>query len=198
MYYGNCDNIIVTDVDGVLLNWVQSYDVWMAKRGYEFQEEHRYKYDMALRYNVSKEEAWRSIRTFNESAAIRNLAPFRDAVKYVRKLHDEHGYVFHIITSLTTDEDACQLRIENLENIFGKHIFKRYSFCDVGACKKDKLKEYEGSELFWIEDHYENAVAGEEIGLRPLLVDHYFNADVKTDIPRVYNWKDIYDIITGE
>ena len=29
------DNVIVTDVDGVLLNWGYAFDVWMNEQGYK-------------------------------------------------------------------------------------------------------------------------------------------------------------------
>lgn len=198
MYYGNSENIILTDVDGVLLNWSQAFDVWMSKRVYEMNEEFKDEYDMTIRYSLSKTEAYDMVKTFNESASIRKLAPFRDAIKYVKKLHEEHGYVFHVITSMTLDEDAWELRIENLERLFGKNVFQKYMFCNVAAHKRDKLKQYQDSGLFWIEDNYDNCVDGEELGLEPILMNHPFNSQIETSIPRVNNWKEIYNIITGE
>lgn len=198
MYYGNNESIILTDVDGVLLNWIHGFDIWMAKRGFKLQEEFKYDYNMAKRYDISEDYAWEIIKRFNDSAAIRNLPPLRDAIKYVRKLHEEHGFVFHVITSLSLDEDACMLRIENLENLFGKGVFERYVFCDTGAHKRDRLIEYKDTGLFWIEDNYDNCVDGAEVGLEPLLMNHYFNTHIKSEFPRVFTWKDIHDHILGE
>jgi hypothetical protein len=39
-------------------------------------------------------------------------------------------------------------------------------------------------------------VAGHNVGLKPLLVEHGHNMDYEhPEIPRVKNWKEIYDII---
>ena len=71
-------------------------DQWMARHGYEAKEGFESNYAMAKKYGLEKTEAKRLIRIFNESAAMRKVPPLRDAIKYVRKLHEEHGYVFHL------------------------------------------------------------------------------------------------------
>ena len=103
------EKVILTDCDGVLLDWGYSFDQWMARHGYEAKEGFESNYAMAKKYGLEKSEAKRLIRIFNESAAVRKIPPLRDAIKYVRKLHEEHGYVFHCITSMTTDHYATHL-----------------------------------------------------------------------------------------
>jgi FMN phosphatase YigB (HAD superfamily) len=88
---------ILTDCDGVLLDWEYAYGSWMHRHGYEVV--HEGIYDMSEKYGLVKSESKKLIRMFNESASIRKLPPLRDAIKYVKKLHEEHGYVFHAITS---------------------------------------------------------------------------------------------------
>ena len=48
----------------------------------------------------------------------------------------------------------------------------------------------------WVEDKPENAHCGLEMGLNPYLIAHDHNAEEKV-IPRVQNWKQLYEIITG-
>ena len=190
------NKVILTDCDGVILDWLYAFDQWMARHGYTVVEEGQY--DMDLKYGMERTEAKRLIRMFNESAAIRKLPPLRDAIKYVRKLHEEHGYIFHAITSLSKDQYACHLRTKNLRELFGDTAFEKYVYLDTGADKDDELIKYEGTGCWWIEDKPENAECGIKFGLNSLLIDHDFNQYYTGDIPRVKNWKQIYNIITGD
>jgi hypothetical protein len=135
---------------------------------------------------------------FNESAAIRKLPPLRDAMKYVKKLHEEHGYVFHAITSLSNDTYSQYLRTKNLIELFGKTAFEKYTYLDTGADKDEALAEYEGSGCFWVEDKPDNAECGLRFGLDPILINHKHNENVKLSkgITRVNNWAFIYRMIT--
>jgi len=190
----NKEKVILVDCDGVLLDWVYSFEQWMARHGYELV--HRDTYDMCERYGIEKPEAKKLIRMFNEAAAIRKIPPLRDAMKYVKKLHEEHGYVFHAITSLSNDQYAQHLRTKNLIELFGPTAFEKYVYLDTGADKDEVLAEYKDTGCVWVEDKPENAIVGKDLGLDSYLMAHSFNAYV-TEVPRVSNWKEIYDIITG-
>jgi len=152
---------------------------------------------MELAYQMDKTDMKRLIRMFNESAAIRKLPPLRNAMKYVKKLHEEHGYIFHAITSLSNDQYAQHLRTKNLRELFGDTAFEKYVYLDTGADKNEVLEVYKDTDCWWIEDKPENAYVGKELGLNPLLMAHGFNENV-VDIPRVKDWKEIYDRIVGE
>ena len=193
------EKVILTDVDGVLLDWIYSFTQWMDRHGYVMAEGGEFEYDIQKRYNLESVERDRLARMFNESAWIRKLPPLRDAIKYVRKLHEEHGYVFRVISSLSEDTYSGRLRIKNLNELFGPTVFESYVFLDTGADKDDALAPYEGSGCYWIEDKTENAVLGQSLGLESILVDHPFNKDAFIgDMPRAKNWKEIYELITGE
>lgn len=192
------EKVILTDVDGVLLDWVHSFTQWMDRHGYEQIDNGAAEYDIGNRYDISHVEKERLVRMFNESAWIRKLPPLRDAIKYVRKLHEEHGYIFRVISSLSTDPYAGHLRTKNLIEMFGPTVFESYTYIDTGADKDDVLAPYEGTGCWWIEDKPENAVLGQSLGLESILVDHPFNKDAFVgDMPRCKNWKEIYELIVG-
>jgi hypothetical protein len=117
---------------------------------------------------------------------------------YVKRLHEEHRYVFHCITSVSTEPNAVKLREMNLRKLFGKTAFERVVCLPTGADKHEALSEYKNSGLYWIEDKPENAHVGHKLGLRSILMEHGHNmAHYHPEIPIVKNWKEIYDIITG-
>jgi hypothetical protein len=118
---------------------------------------------------------------------------------YVKRLHEEHGYVFHCITSLSLDANAGKLREMNLRKLFGKTAFERIVCLDTGADKHEALSEYRDSGLWWIEDKPENAEVGLDLGLRSMLMEHGHNMTHQNQqISTVKNWREAYDIITGE
>jgi hypothetical protein len=190
--------LILTDADGVLLDWEYAFDVYMQQHGFNKQDGGNLKYNIGTRYGIDPEQGKKLIKIFNESAHMGFLPPLRDAMYYVKRLHEEHGYVFHCITSLSKDENACALRTMNLKKLFGETAFEKFIYLDTGADKDEALAPYKGKGYYWIEDKITNAVVGHELGLKSLLVEHGHNMDYEhPEIPRVKNWKEIYDLIVG-
>ena len=185
---------ILIDCDGVVFNWEYAFSLWMEEHGFETVEGHQFMYDMGERYDIPKEQVKKLVKMFNESAMIGFLPALRDSVEYVTKMADE-GWEFIAITSLSLNKYAKRLRTQNLEKLFGKGTFVKVTCLDTGADKDEALSKYKDSGLWWIEDKVENAIAGEKAGLRPLVVEHGFNMD-DNRIPRVKNWKEIYETVT--
>jgi hypothetical protein len=188
------ERIILTDVDGVLLNWGYAFKVWMEERGHELQDAEVYKVDEM--FQLERAYSKKLVRHFNESAAIGFLPPLRDAIHYVRKLHEEHGYVFHAITSLSLDPHAARLREENLKKLFGETAFAKVVCLDTGADKDEALEPYRDSGFVWIEDKVENAEVGDKLGLDSILIEHGYNMDNK-DFPLMKDWKEVYNYLEG-
>jgi hypothetical protein len=188
------NKIILTDADGVLLDWEYAFDIWMQQHG--FNKLDSLKYNIGKRYGIEEDQGRKLIKIFNESAHIGFLPPLRDAMYYVKRLHEEHGYVFHCITSLTKDENAQELRKMNLRKLFGKTAFEKFIFLDTGADKDQALEPYRDSGLWWIEDKIDNCQVGTALGLKSLLVEHGHNMHYNdSKIPRMKNWRDIYNMI---
>ena len=197
--YRNRKKLILTDADGCLLDWEWAFNVWMQEHGFEEIPGSKLNYDMAVRYGIPREQVVKLIRIFNESAAIGFLPAQRDAMYYIKKLHEKHGYVFHCITSLSLNPNAQRLREMNIHKMFGPTAFERIVCLDTGAHKDDALEEYEGTGLVWLEDKVENAEAGYKYGLNPLLMVHGHNMHhYHPGITPVKNWQEIYKYITGE
>lgn len=189
------DKIIVVDCDGVLLDWEHSFKLWMKEKGYEVKND--VEYSMAKSYEMEKPDMKKLIRHFNESATMCCLPPLRDAVKYVRKIHEELGYVFHCVTSMTLDRHANKLREQNLSNLFGETAFEKIQCLDTGADKDDALLPYLDSGCIWVEDKIKNAELGDRLGMSAVLMKHDHQNDYTNDaIPAVESWKEIYEMLS--
>lgn len=188
------NKVILVDCDGVLLDWEYSFDQWMKRHGYDIAVDGPYQ--MKEKYGMPEKDIKRLIRMFNESATIRKLPPLRDAIKYVKKLHEEHGYIFHCVTSLSNDQYAQHLRTKNLIEMFGPSVFEKYTYLDTGADKDEALAEYKDTQCYWVEDKIKNAEVGYDLGLKSILVEHTHNKDYSNNnIPVLKNWKEIYNSI---
>jgi FMN phosphatase YigB (HAD superfamily) len=189
------ENIILTDIDGVCLDWEFAFHNWMEVQGHELGEKDVY--SMAMAYQMAPEKVKRLIKTFNESAAIGFLPPLRDAQYYIKKLHEKKQYRFVAITSLSLDPYAKLLRERNLKKIFGPNTFKEVICLECGADKDEALKKaaekYPGA--VWIEDKPENANVGASLGFDTYLMEHAHNMNYKGKARVVKNWQELYGLI---
>jgi hypothetical protein len=180
------------------MNWEYAFTCWMETRGYKSQNDST-AYDMRDRYGISRDESMGLVKQFNASAAMGFLPPLRDAMHYVRKLHEECGFRFHMITSLSLDEHACRLRRMNTEKLFGETSFEGYTFLDTGADKDNALDKYKDTGMIWIEDKLDNANLGAELGLDTILMLHGHNmaGDIHENVTVVKDWKEVYEYLTN-
>jgi len=193
------DKIILTDCDGVVLDWEEGFSIWMEHHGHSKVEGYQYVYSIGDRYGLTKEQGNKLVKQFNESAAIGFLPPLRDAQYFVKKLHEQHQYKFICITSLSLDPYAKYLRERNLKKLMGD-AFIDVVCLDTGADKDIILEEY-GVKFpgnYWIEDKPENVNWGIDAGLNGILIEHGHNLDYKGNATIVKNWQEIYNIITAK
>tara|TARA_R110000868_G_scaffold13286_1_gene62182 strand:- start:790 stop:1386 length:597 start_codon:yes stop_codon:yes gene_type:complete len=191
------DKIILTDIDGVILDWEEGFSVWMEHQGFTKVEGYQYMYSIGDRYGIDLKQGSRLVKQFNESAAIGFLPPLRDAQYFVKKLHEQHGFKFLAITSLSLDPYAKQLRQRNLKKLMGD-AFIDVICLDTGADKTEILieygKKYPGN--YWIEDKPNNLQDGIDAGLQGILVEHGHNMDFTGNANVVKNWEEIYNLLT--
>jgi len=192
------NSVILVDADGVLLNWEYAFAIWMETHGFKKVPGGELNYDIGKRYGIDRDQGKKLIKMFNESAAIGFLPPLRDAMYYVKRLHEEFGYVFHCITSLSLDPAAGKLREMNLNKLFGDTAFEKIICLDTGADKDTALEAYRDTGCWWVEDKYVNAELGHNLGLNSLLMEHGHNMHYYHDrIPVVKNWKEVFETITA-
>lgn len=147
--------IILTDVDGVILDWRTPFEKFLVSIGYSTIDVDDFF------YGIGKKVVIPLVKEFNSCAD--NLSPLRDSHEILPIL--AKNYTIIGITSFGVCEFAQKSRIKNLENVFGK-IFDYVIFNDVTDSKRSILKEWENrKDVIWIEDKYTNYETGLELGI---------------------------------
>mgnify|MGYP002860742132 CR=1 FL=1 len=185
---------ILTDCDGVLLDWELAFHEWMRSKGYSKVNEGVY--GVKLAYELDDEIDHHDIvREFNTSAWMGWLEVYRDAFKGVQDLWLA-GYKFDVITSMSRDPYAIKLREMNLHDKFGPYFMDRFVSLDTAEDKDEALSEYKDTGLWWVEDKPENCDAGLRAGLRPILIDHLHNRWYDNpEVIRVSGWSEIASLV---
>ena len=197
------EKIILTDADGCLFDWNNTFNDFMLDKGYEIIPGEEENYSVEKRFGLNgHSHKMDFIKEFNHSDRIAKLPPHADAQEYVAKLNAE-GYKFICITSLSEKPSAHEYRTQNLKEHFGDAVIDLHCL-RIGVHKTKKLKEWEDTNLFWIEDHVSNAVAGAALGLRSIVINHSYNTRYTDGDELLYArtsqetpWAAIYELVKG-
>jgi len=188
--------VILTDVDGVLLNWLGGFTEFMNDKGHIHQANTNHEYSMVNRFSlndINSEKAF--IKEFHNSGFIKDLKPLQDSIEYLTKLNINHGFKFICVTSVGNEPQLKIHRLNNLNKYFG-NIFNEVHCLSMGSPKHSTLENWKDSGLFWIEDHVGNALSGNTLGLNSVLFTHPVNSFYNgNDLSRVDSWKEIYELI---
>lgn len=187
---------IITDVDGVLLDWNKKFNSWMEDEGFVVSNSESYV--IHKRYDINREQANGLVKDFNESVWLSHLDYWNDSKDGVEKLVS-NGYTIDICTAVGTNEYIQETRNRHLRYLFSKTTFDKMHYVGNDAPKDNILEQYKDTGMFWLEDKVENAVAGLKYGLKPILVSHPWNMWFEhKDVTRVHSWQQICEIILNE
>lgn len=197
-YWNKMEKLIVTDADGVLLDWENHFHAYMRSHGHERAYGNN-TYWQEMNYpTLSKDEARKMVYHFNTSAWIVDMPAFRDSRSGVASLV-EAGYKFVAITAMGDDPYSKQVREINLERMFGYDVFEDVICTDMydPNSKVEALTKFGGFNHPWIEDKPSNAELGANMGYRSFLMLHKHNEDYEPvgNIESVSSWGQLCDII---
>jgi FMN phosphatase YigB (HAD superfamily) len=194
------EKIVLTDVDGVLCDWENGFNSFMESKGFKMIENGHLEYVIGKRFGIDIDLGYEYVREFNNSERILELEPLRDAKDWVKKIHDDLGFKFICVSSMSDRQEAMDRRSQYLFETFGD-VWADYVYLDTGSDKDAILTNWLDSGYLWVEDKVENCVAGVRAGLCPILMDHEYNAtDPEFDIhdfQRVKNWQAIYQLLSS-
>ena len=185
------------DVDGVCLDWEHHFMNWTTQvKGMKIDILES-DYGLDKRLGITREEADKLVLEFNNSSWISFLPPLRDAKKWIPKIHEDFGFKFTFITSMSLNTEPLMWRVENLIENFGKGLMQDVISLDTGAPKDEVLSLYKDTDCYWVEDKPSNWELGQELGLHSLLMAHDYNKShhlaAAKENALVVNWEHIYE-----
>lgn len=192
------DTAILVDCDGVLLNWYEGFRNFAeAALGRTLCPKGPQEFDVTKWLGVEHvREAVDLVRRFNsgEAGYFAKLAPMEGAVEAIAALRSQ-GREIYVITSCSTEPAIVAMRRQNLIDVFGD-IFTEIHCLDMTDTKDALLSEYRAAT--WVEDKFENAVAGAAAGHRTYLIRASYNVGFEdTNVVRgvtwVNGWSDIVE-----
>jgi len=192
---GMKSKIILSDCDGVLVNWIDACIDWAVKNGNTLKSDHQDHYAVEDKFEgMTTAQGLELVYEFNETECISSLVPERDALKYIPEIVAA-GYRLHVITAITDNPVVVQRRVHNLKSLYGD-IFTEITCVGNNKSKTEHLAEYKDSGCYWIEDSPTHAIDGHKLGLETILMAHDHNVDFDhDDIHVVNNWKEIHALI---
>lgn len=194
------DKLILTDIDGTLLNWDYHFDKFMIEKKYRMLENAQFEYSVAKRYGIPHLQAIELITEFNRSPRIEQQRPVADSVEYVGKLADL-GFRFVAITAMGDFPESKRYREGGLLRYFGD-VFDDIIYLPINAKKTAALEPWADSGLFWIEDHMVHAEAGYELGLRSVVINRPYVEKYSSHLfPKVSStspWLEIFNLVSDQ
>lgn len=162
---------IVFDCDGVLLNWMLGFRIFLEDKSYYPGTLNPSSYNLSNWIGTTRKNASILIDEFNHTEAFGRLAPESGMVMPNLRLLREAGHTLSIVTSCG-DDTVALLRRRNLIDCFGD-IFEDIHCLKLGECKQDALVKSKGD--VWVEDNYVNAVVGHTLGYKTFMVNQRWN-----------------------
>lgn len=184
---------ILTDVDGVLVNWNRGFEDFAQSKGFKVVDNRSYYLDK--RFGIDRSTSEKLREEFCNSYKLKFLEPLKKSEIFVKKIYKEFGYRFICITKIGKSKEIEDNRTNNLLGIFSTAI-QDLICLDSTESKRDSLFRFAGGFNVWIEDHIGNAQLGASMGFKTFLMDHEYNKTAK-DIAytRINDWEDIYKYI---
>lgn len=190
------NKIILTDCDGVILDWMDRFIAYMLGEGYSIYQDEHNQYELGALFDISEEEASDRIAAFNDGDWRFGTLQAFDGAEEAMSVLSTLGYSFVAITSCSEKSRVTALRKANLYNVFGD-VFKEVHCIGVNQNKTPILKKYEPT--FWIEDRLRHALEGIDAGHKSILIDRRWNQkDDDQQVKRLYSWAEIVQYIINE
>jgi FMN phosphatase YigB (HAD superfamily) len=182
--------IIYTDVDATVLDFNLHWEPWLREQGYDFPDDHLHRFNrLTLAFGISDEEESDVVHRYFACEHAYSVPAMKGAAEAMRSLH-VCGWRFVAITACPNTAGIAQRRRNNLEAVLGVPFEEVIATGFVS--KRAVLSSLEPS--VWIEDNYDNALAGHELGFDTYLINHAYNADLPdAGMTRVNDWSEIVE-----
>lgn len=196
------DKIVLTDVDGTIVDFAHPFHDWMDERGFQVVDNKHLTRNFLIRevFNCSPEEHEDEVLAFSESPVFAKLPALPNAQEAIQGLRDD-GWRVVAITACHVSDAAMAGRKANMKDLFG---IEEQDVIFVGpmASKLEVLSKMPKG--YWVEDLVHHAQEGYTTGHIPIIFDRPYNRlnnivtpEEQNAIVRLDNWVEIEAFIRG-
>lgn len=195
----NTTKIILTDIDGVILDFAKTFAEFILDvKGETIITEDYFKQKRERAY----EDHQKIVAEYTVSDHFKNLEAKPCALEVLNDLRKE-GWRFIAITACDTEhpeqcvKTAYNNRMENLEKYF-PDVFEDMHFSPWSTGKGEILKRY--APTWWIDDRADHAHDGHEAGHKAIIMrgeDPHVEANNHANLPIVDTWHEIKALINA-
>lgn len=165
---------LILDCDGVLLNWLAGFSAYASHRlGKPLIADDNPSFDLSIWLGVDDKTVGDMIQAYNcgEGGFFGNLKPLPGAREALAAAHGA-GRKISVVTSCSTLPEVVAARETNLHRVFG-NIFDDIICLDPAVDKSPTLAAMPKGA--WVEDKYENAVTGADLGHDSYVIRYSYN-----------------------
>lgn len=183
--------LLLTDIDDCALDWGRGFREFVKSKGIPTTGEWVSSWDLGTW--MPPELVRPTIDEFNSGPKFGELLPVEGSVEALKNIFHA-GYRIVGVTSCSGDPAVKVTRVRNLNEYFG-NIFLDVHCIPIGESKAPILSQYPPGS-FWVEDKFENAVAGLECGHKSILFSRPHNRGLDhPEVRRFETWKGIQSFI---
>jgi FMN phosphatase YigB (HAD superfamily) len=181
--------VLITDIDGVALNWVQGFSKYL-----------HYKMLQKIKsWNPSQfnsKECFPHFKRFQQYVLeyqsmefYKQLKPYEDALEAYKQIKNL-GFDIVALTSCGTEKDVVNNRLENIKNCFDG-IFSDVHILGLQQRKDQILNNYKNA--VFIDDQVNNVISGAKAGHTTFLLDKKYNKTLilPSSVTRIKNWDSV-------
>ena len=180
--------LLLVDIDGVVLDWFESFRIFLVAKGISINGKEPLNWSM--KSWVDHNDIAGLILEFNNSEAFGEIPPMTGAIETLKEISREREVVAITSCGLTNRD----LRVGNLNALFGAEFFKEIFTLDLGESKENYLNRYEPS--FWIDDNSKNAQCGADLGHNSILFHALHNRAFRhPKVTRLFDWYEIFNFL---
>jgi len=192
------EKIIYSDVDEVVVKWLPAFSEKAKALGYKVIDPTLY--FLHHHFDIPEDIVEELYLDFNSSENFANLHPIDDSIIYARKIAEDFGYKFCLISACGESQQGQAIydnRFKNVSSILGEENIHSLYCTPSSAAKREVLILNRDKGHIWVDDNISNVELGEELGYESILYTSPYNKHYKVEPPmkRVDSWREIYNRI---
>lgn len=195
---------LLTDCDGVLLNWLSGIPQFLASQGLDSShvqkrlDGNQFVPITELFMTDNEDEALEQMHAYQRSDVLKALPVMEPgSEEFVKRLSDDYEII--VVTSFSEDKQAHRNRADNLELRYGSAISDLICLAPF-ANKTDALKDLAKSRdaRIWLDDQVKHVYHGINAGIESYQFSFGMECGRNTgEVPEIESWREVEKLLSS-